>query len=403
MPLIMKRITILLLLLSTISFSQNLSTKFIRSGKLIDSPSINSKSICDFKKGKVVDIIEYFGITDAKNMNAIWWKVKYGKYIGYVTSPFLLLTDDINKFQKESELKVIDERKRKKDSIIKMKLLIEKRKDSIEESKRIAELNEIKRIDSIKPNILEYAADSLLTFTARSGASIKVHPEPSSKIIESFYYETKVVVLDYVNNYFKVCADNKCGYLSEIFWRKKINSKTENELVSEFINIKTREESEKNHTEEEDRLLTAKDTYFNKCSYSQNEKDEFSGVTRKNTKFYYLDNYSYGYLSIQLRRYGNSKVVIIKSAHDLGCTSPYSNNRSTVKFKLENGDIVTFYHFSDIECGDFELWGKLTTKDIYRLKKSPIKTVRLSGTEYYHDFKDLLFKDFFIKKLDCIK
>ena len=108
-------------------------------------------------------------------------------------------------------------------------------------------------------------------------------------------------------------------------------------------------------------------------------------------------------LAIRLKRYGSSKTFVIGYSGDLGCASPYSTNPSFVKFKLENGDIITFYHKGDIDCGDFDLLGKLSANDITRLKKSPIKSVRLSGTDYYKDFTDLFFKDFFIKKLDCIK
>ena len=128
-------------------------------------------------------------------------------------------------------------------------------------------------------------------------------------------------------------------------------------------------------------------------------------MIRKNTVFYNIDefeNYK-SELGISLRKYGNQKMIQIISDIDLGCTSPYSSSLSYVQFKLKNGVIVTFHHKGDIDCGDFDLLGQFTENDIIKLKKSPIETIRLSGTEFYHDFKNIFFKDLFIKKLNCIK
>lgn len=143
--------------------------------------------------------------------------------------------------------------------------------------------------------------------------------------------------------------------------------------------------------------------YKNTCHFIKNEIDEFNGIKRIVTDFYKVSEHNKNVLNISLRRYGNQKTVVFESLLDLGCASPYSNDKSYVKVKLENGTIVTVYHRDDINCGNFILVGILTNNDIIKLKQSPIKTIRLSGTKYYNDIKDIEFKDFFIKKLECIK
>lgn len=137
------------------------------------------------------------------------------------------------------------------------------------------------------------------------------------------------------------------------------------------------------------------------CQYKENGKDQFEGTKRIITEFQYVSNL----LRIQLRKIGNSKTIIFNYTGDLGCVSSYKANRSTVKVKLKNGKIVTFYHFNYTDCGNFELWGKLTPKDILNLKQSPIIAIRLTGTKYFDDikFEDLEdFPEYFQNKLKCI-
>nr|WP_299488680.1 hypothetical protein [uncultured Allomuricauda sp.] len=139
----------------------------------------------------------------------------------------------------------------------------------------------------------------------------------------------------------------------------------------------------------------------NECQYETNEKDEFTGKTRKYTEFYKLK--PLGELDIQFRRYGGEQFVIFRTYQDLGCASPYSNSRSFVSVKLENNEIVKFYHRGDIDCGNFRLAGRLTAADKTKLLRSPIKIIRLSGTEYYHDVENVEWNDIFIDKIKCIK
>ena len=87
----------------------------------------------------------------------------------------------------------------------------------------------------------------------------------------------------------------------------------------------------------------------------------------------------------------------------LGCASSYSHNKSFVKFKLENEDVITVFHTADIECSDFTLIGSISKSQINRLKVSPIKYIRLQGTEYYKDLDMISYSNFFIDKLKCVE
>lgn len=138
----------------------------------------------------------------------------------------------------------------------------------------------------------------------------------------------------------------------------------------------------------------------NTCEYELNEIDEFDNVKKIKTKRVNISGYN---LTVQLYKIGLENYVIFHSFQDLGCASPYSNNQSYVKVKLQNDDIVSFYHSSDVDCGSFRLFARLTKNDLSRLKKSPIKTVRLSGTEYYHDIEEIEYKEYFIDKLKCLE
>jgi hypothetical protein len=148
-----------------------------------------------------------------------------------------------------------------------------------------------------------------------------------------------------------------------------------------------------------EKVKLKKQDLIDNCHYDRNEIDEFDNIKFMQTEYYFVSPK----LLISLSKVGNSKYVYFGLDSDLGCASPYNNDRSYVKVKLENNDILTFYHSGDIDCAEFTLKGKLSNSEILRLKSSPIKTIRLQGTKYYHDEINFDFNDFFIKKLKCIK
>ncbi len=141
------------------------------------------------------------------------------------------------------------------------------------------------------------------------------------------------------------------------------------------------------------------------CEYSINEVDEFNSKNKKYTKNYslYYSDSSYGIIGISLINIDNELYVNITSNYDLGCTSSYENNKSYASVKLKNGDILKFYHRGELNCSEFNLFGRLSKSEVARLKKSPIKVIRLSGTKYNNDYKDIVWRSFFIDKLNCIE
>ena len=379
-----RNLTIFFILFSTFLFSQTFTTKFILSGYLVDKPERKSNTTCEFKKKKEVKIIDF--------VNERWWKVDYKGCVGYVTSPFILITDEL------IELREIKYKK--------LQVEIHRKNDSIQNV--ISNERELKK--RIKRDVLKSVKDSLLKIKTHRFLTVKKEPSLFGKSLFFIPDNEIIIVLDYIDNYYKVCLDSKCGYVNEMYIFS--GNKKQDELLRELKKIRTIQNKELIRKQEvliskerEKKSEREKYVYYNECSYEVNEIDEFTGLRRKKTISYHLNLYGGNFgelIYIKLSKYGNSKYLIIDSS-SVGCISPYSPDISNVKFKLENGDIVTFYHIGEIDCGSSYLISKLNLSNINRLKKSPIKTIRLTGTDSYNDFKEIVFKDFFIKKLDCIK
>lgn len=141
------------------------------------------------------------------------------------------------------------------------------------------------------------------------------------------------------------------------------------------------------------------------CHYTRNEIDKFDKVKIVETDYYPIqsDNESKYYFAMKLKKYAGRKYIYFSLDSDLGCVNPYTSDRSNAKILLENGNIITIYHSGDVNCsGDFTLLGALTQGNIINLLKSPIKSIRLEGTNYTRDLNDIEYKEFFIDKLNCI-
>jgi protein-arginine kinase activator protein McsA len=141
-----------------------------------------------------------------------------------------------------------------------------------------------------------------------------------------------------------------------------------------------------------------------KCSYSENTFDAFDNKKRLGTGYDFIRDKSgiSSYFNIRLLKRGKQKYIKILDINIVGCASPYKTNRSTVKFKLTNNKVVTFYHRGSIECGSFDFLGSLTNSDILALKSHPIKSIRITGTDGYFDYGNLDWSTYFIDQLKCI-
>ncbi|MFD1017429.1 hypothetical protein [Winogradskyella rapida] len=222
-------------------------------------------------------------------------------------------------------------------------------------------------------------------------------PGLNGESIANFNKKDKCIVIDYVGyNYYKIKSKKATGFvLSEflnvtnemrIFMKDfEKTRKLEREKARKLKAEKLRKELEK---EKQIRLLKLKEI--------ESEKIKVIETT------YYSITLDY-YLSVKLKKYGNKNYIYFSLNADLGCASSYKNSQSYVKIYLDNDDIITFYHYGDIDCADFTLKGILTSDDISRLKKSTIQSIRLQGTDYREDLETIDYKEFFLDKLKCIQ
>lgn len=145
-----------------------------------------------------------------------------------------------------------------------------------------------------------------------------------------------------------------------------------------------------------------------KCHYLIDEIDEFTGEKKLITRSYKIKKYSVyedSFVEIRIVKHGKEKYVFFYLPEDLGCVSPYeTSGRSYTSVKLENDDIIKFNHVGEIDCSseEFKVASVLTNNIINRLKKSPIKILRFSGTERYFDIENIEYTEFFIDKLKCL-
>ena len=89
--------------------------------------------------------------------------------------------------------------------------------------------------------------DTLLIAIVKRGAIIKEKPESLSDILFEFDEVDKLELLDYNNEYFKVCKDSICGYISQV-WIEPSNEidayiSTKKTELQEIENQKTKEDA----------------------------------------------------------------------------------------------------------------------------------------------------------------
>lgn len=197
-----------------------------------------------------------------------------------------------------------------------------------------------------------------------------------------------------------------------IRYRDSLGRVKKDSIANAFLDRMKREEMERQRKEEnynrildsinrEDSIQAEIDK--KKCQYTQIEVDQFTGKLRKRTEIYDVYKDDKSRLVIQLVNFEGLRYLIFSTNIDLGCVSPYSNKRSTAFVKLESGQIVKFYHSGDIDCSGYELKGRITTGEMKILQESRVQSIRLEGTEYYHDFEVIDYPEIFKDKIKCIK
>ncbi|MDB4402894.1 hypothetical protein N9169_05455 [Algibacter sp.] len=163
-----------------------------------------------------------------------------------------------------------------------------------------------------------------------------------------------------------------------------------------------KEANTSNSKEEENKKATLLERikYRDSCHYQINEYDRFYNITTIRTEPYTLNKN----LTVELYKQGRKTNVFFNLSEDLGCATYLPNQRSSIKITLENNRIVNFYHSWDIECGELFLFkARLSSININILKKSPIKSIVIHGTQGYKEINFIEYKEFFIDKLKCIE
>ncbi|MGB5417659.1 hypothetical protein, partial [Algibacter sp.] len=178
--------------------------------------------------------------------------------------------------------------------------------------------------------------------------------------------------------------------------RKELESIRNNRATAqETINTNSNSEEDKRK-----KALLERMKFRDSCHYQINEYDKFYNITTIRTEPYSLGNN----LTVELYKQGRKENVFFNYKGDLGCASYLPNQRSTVKVTLEDNRTIAFYHSWDIECGDTFLFkASLSINQIEILKKSPIKSIIIRGTEGYKEINFIEYKEFFMDKLKCIQ
>ena len=146
--------------------------------------------------------------------------------------------------------------------------------------------------------------------------------------------------------------------------------------------------------------------YRKKCFYEINEVNGFDKVKRIYTKEALIadgTDSEYTRISCQLRNNNGAKSVLISLNRDLGCASSLKGQKSSVRITLKNGSVISFFHYGQIECGNFKIIGRLTGAEMAKLKRSPIKQIRFSGTREKKTVSYISNPTFFMDKIQCIQ
>ena len=279
-------------------------------------------------------------------------------------------------------------------------------------------------------HLFSQADSSIETFFTGNAYLLK-EPDVSSKTVIKFKKGKSCNVIDYYGyDFWKVGYKQTEGYVESkyinlddklISFKNRILKKRRIKDSMINLSVKRKKDSLENVKIEKKRIKKRLDSirtdsiikeYKNKellkikerrnnCHYERNEIDQFDNILIKTTEYYLIEESSKTY--IKIKKYGNSFLIYVSIDMSLGCASSYSHNKSFVKFKLENEDVITVFHTADIECSDFTLIGSISKSQINRLKVSPIKYIRLQGTEYYKDLDMISYNNFFIDKLKCVE
>ncbi|TBN13903.1 coiled-coil domain-containing protein [Hyunsoonleella pacifica] len=182
----------------------------------------------------------------------------------------------------------------------------------------------------------------------------------------------------------------------------QIEALKKQKLTDATSQVGTLSEDDKNKQELEQKQREAKERlkFRDSCHYQVNEYDRFYNIRTIRTEAYTIAEH----LTVELYKQGlKTNVFFNLSKYNLGCASYLPNQRSSVKITLDNGQVVSFYHSWDIECGSFLFKANLNKTKISSLLKYPIKSILLKGTTDSLEITRIEYREFFMDKLKCIE
>lgn len=150
---------------------------------------------------------------------------------------------------------------------------------------------------------------------------------------------------------------------------------------------------------------------FSQVTLSTNEKDEFTGSTKKSTDYsknVFRAEKTAGSLYINVNRVDSLSYIGIIVTEDLGCLSEYD---SKLMIKLVDGTIIESAQLTDTDCdSDFASAGfvavkkeemnlpdpyKIVNENNAKLATTKIEKIRVYGSKSYNDYiPNPKFKEF---------
>ncbi|MFI1770906.1 hypothetical protein [Thalassobellus citreus] len=288
--------------------------------------------------------------------------------------------------QARKQVAVLREQKRQ-DSIAHVKALEQKQLEAQEQArKQAAALREQKRQDSIA----QVKALKQRQLEAQEQARKRAAALREQKRQDSIAH-VKVI--------------NKRQLAIEVRGKKMLNEIRDKRIQDSIVRASEAEKKQLElakvdliEKEKEEKLRLERAEFRSTCHYVIDEYDDFYKKVYIRTELYQLNKN----LTVELYKYGQKECVFFNLNEDLGCASYLPRNRSSVKVILENNLSINFYHSWDMDCGNFSFKANLSASQIAKLKESPIKSIRLKGTEDSTTIIDIEYKEFFMDKLKCI-
>ena len=151
-------------------------------------------------------------------------------------------------------------------------------------------------------------SNSSLVAIVRKGAQLKRSPDIFGEVILTLKDDQIATILDFHNEYFGICTDSDCGYLSEV-WIKK------NDKINNYIDIRRAEQKELDRIAKERELM-------------QNEADRIT-LEKSYIKKYGAETYAK--LKEGRRWLGMTKEMAI-----IAFGYPISDNRSVGSWGVHN-------------------------------------------------------------------